>query len=214
MATTARAAELCKLAENAFRDVNIAYANELANVCKVHDIDVFEVIAISNRHPRVKILNPGPGVGGHCIAVDPWFIVESAPEDTPLIRAARQVNDGRPRRIADEVNTLVASIAKPVIACLGLSFKADIDDIRESPAVEVTELLAAAHPGSLLVVEPHIEILPDSLSAQGVRKVDLTEALTVADVVVVLVDHAAFKTERVRIAAAPRTVDPRGMLSV
>lgn len=212
--TSSKVAELCKLAENAFRDVNIAYANEIANVCSLHGVNVSEVIAISNRHPRVNILNPGPGVGGHCIAVDPWFIVESAPVDTPLIRAARSVNDQRPHRIVSEVAAKVASIAKPSIACLGLSFKPDIDDIRESPAVEIAKLLAEAYAGQVQVVEPHIAHLPGLLQEAGIRKVELGEALSTADIVVILVDHAVFMAERDLINKVPLIVDPRGMLDV
>ena len=212
--TSSKVAELCKLSENAFRDVNIAYANELANVCGLHGVSVSEVIAISNRHPRVNILNPGPGVGGHCIAVDPWFIVESAPEDTPLIRAARFVNDQRPHKVVAEVTAKIRQHAHPTIACLGLSFKPDIDDIRESPAVEVTRLLAEAHPGRVLVVEPHIASLPETFTRRGVRQVELAEALRRADILVILVDHAVFKAERETIAKASLIVDPRGMLEV
>ncbi|MFM9147097.1 MAG: nucleotide sugar dehydrogenase, partial [Verrucomicrobiota bacterium] len=140
--TDARTAELAKLAENAYRDVNIAYANELAAVCERVGVDVWELIALANRHPRVNVLRPGPGVGGHCVAVDPWFIVDAAPDATPLIRAARAVNDGRPAAVAARVRAGLAPGA--AVACLGLAFKPDVDDLRESPAVAVAALLAAA----------------------------------------------------------------------
>lgn len=210
--TRAREAELCKLAENAFRDVNIAYANELANVCDIASIDVWEVIRLANRHPRVNILNPGPGVGGHCIAVDPWFIVESAPGDTPVIQAARAVNDGRPRRVVEKIRAAVEGLRSPMVACLGLSFKPDIDDLRESPAVDVV-LKAACLPGvTMLAVEPNIEELPAYIRDAGVQLVDLETALSRADTVVLLVDHKSFRENAVRIAQRDRVIDTRGVL--
>jgi len=128
LTTTARTAELVKLTENAYRDVNIAFANEISLVCDELDIDVWETLELANHHPRVNILNPGPGVGGHCIAVDPWFIVHSAPDATPLIRSARQVNDGKPAAIADKIVAAAETFSQPVIAFLGLAYKANIDD--------------------------------------------------------------------------------------
>src|SRR5665213_661466 len=213
MPARAREAELCKLAENAFRDVNIAYANELANVCDAQDINVWEVIRLANRHPRVNILNPGPGVGGHCIAVDPWFIVESAPNDTPVIRAARTVNDARPNRIVDKIRTAVAGLESPVIACLGLAFKPDIDDLRESPAVDVVVAAASLPGATLLAVEPNIENLPPMVREAGVVLVDLPTALLRADVVVLLVDHQMFRKAADSIAQARSIIDTRGILS-
>lgn len=210
--TRAREAELCKLAENAFRDVNIAYANELANVCDVNDINVWEVIRLANRHPRVNILNPGPGVGGHCIAVDPWFIVEAAPDDTPVIKSARIVNDARPGRVVQKVATSIEGISEPVIVCLGLAFKPDIDDLRESPAVDVAMAAAALAGARVLAVEPNIETLPGRIAAAGIELVDLEQGLARADVVVVLVDHKSFKEAADRIAGAKVVIDTRGML--
>ena len=210
--TQAREAELCKLAENAFRDVNIAYANELANVCDRNGVDVWEVIRLANRHPRVNILNPGPGVGGHCIAVDPWFIAESAPDDTPVIQAARRVNDGRPHRVVEKIAAATADLATPVVACLGLAFKADIDDLRESPAVEIALEAAGLHGIKVLAVEPNISALPPALAAAGVELVDLDAAVARADVLVLLVDHKPFKVAAERLAAAPRVIDTRGLL--
>ncbi|MFN4288237.1 MAG: UDP-N-acetyl-D-mannosamine dehydrogenase [Brevundimonas sp.] len=208
--TSTRAAELTKLAENAFRDVNIAFANELANVCDIKGIDVWEVIALANRHPRVNILRPGPGVGGHCIAVDPWFIVEAAPHDTPLIKAARTVNDARPHRVLEQVSEAIHGLERPVVACLGLAFKPDIDDLRESPAVEVAMALGARDDLSVLAVEPNITTLPEALSAQGVKLVGLEEAMG-ADLVLVLVDHTPFKRQAALIDGAKRLIDTRGI---
>src|SRR5690606_33181732 len=127
-------------------DVNIAFANEIAAVSEAMHIDVWEVIRLANRHPRVNILSPGPGVGGHCIPVDPWFIVAAAPQLTPLVRTAREVNDRRPHRVAEQVVAKAKRFRSPSIACLGLTFKANVDDIRESPAIEVVERIARALP--------------------------------------------------------------------
>ena len=210
--TGARTAELVKLAENSFRDVNIAFANELSLVCERVGIDVWEAMALANRHPRVDILKPGPGVGGHCIAVDPWFIVDSAPEETVLIQAARQVNDGKPARVAAAVRAAAQQVAAPSIACLGLSYKANIDDLRESPALEITRTLAGEGIGDILVVEPHIDALPEALSGlANVELVDLDRALDEADVVVLLVDHQSFKSvDRTRLAGKA-VIDTRGI---
>ena len=210
--TGARTAELVKLAENSFRDVNIAFANELSLVCERVGIDVWEAMALANRHPRVDILKPGPGVGGHCIAVDPWFIVDSAPEETVLIQAARQVNDGKPARVAAAVRAAARQMAAPRIACLGLSYKANIDDLRESPALEITRTLAGEGSGSILVVEPHIDALPEALSGlANVELVDLDRALDEADVVVLLVDHQSFKSDDRTRLAGKAVIDTRGI---
>ena len=196
LTTTARTAELVKLAENAFRDVNIAFANELSLVADRLGIDVWEVVELANRHPRVNVLKPGPGVGGHCIAVDPWFIVDSAPEETPLIQAARKVNDGKPRYLARRVIAAakgLKGVNEPAIACLGLAYKADIDDLRESPAVAVVREIAAAKAGRVLAVEPHVKALPAPLAGlKGVELAGLDAALAAAHVVVLLTDHKAF----------------------
>ena len=208
--TTARTAELVKLAENAYRDVSIAFANELANVAGKLDIDPWEAIRLANHHPRVNILNPGPGVGGHCIAVDPWFIVDSAPDDTDLIRAARAVNDGRPQRVADAIKDAAAGLDAPRIACLGLSYKADIDDLRESASIDVVELLA--HDGlQLIVVEPHVKALPAALAGFGnVRLASLEDALSACQVVALLTDHREFRELGRERLAGKRLVDTRG----
>jgi UDP-N-acetyl-D-mannosaminuronic acid dehydrogenase len=208
--TDARTAELVKLAENAYRDLNIAYANELAAVCERVGIDARDVIGLANRHPRVNILNPGPGVGGHCIAVDPWFIVDAAPDATPLIQAARAVNDGVPARVVAQVLATAKDHPGP-IACLGLAYKADIDDLRQSPAVDVVQGLAQAGAGDILVVEPHIDALPEELAGlKGVRLVSLDDALAAAATVVLLTDHRAFRQLAADALAGKGIVDTRG----
>lgn len=191
--TTARTAEMAKLTENAFRDVNIAFANELSLICDRLDIDVWELIKMANLHPRVSILQPGPGVGGHCIAVDPWFIVDSAPEEARLIRTARTVNDGKPDWVIEQVMAKAAKLKDPVIACFGLAFKPDVDDLRESPALEITRRLGAAGGARILAVEPHVHALPSALSDHGVTFTDFDAALEQADICVLLVDHSTFK---------------------
>jgi UDP-N-acetyl-D-mannosaminuronic acid dehydrogenase len=191
--TDVRTAELCKLTENSFRDVNIAFANELSLICDLLDINVWELISLANRHPRVNILQPGPGVGGHCIAVDPWFIVSSAPDKARLIATARMVNDSKPNFVVAKIKEKAARFKDPVIACLGLSYKADIDDLRESPAVQIVHNLAQGHKGRILVVEPHISELPARLAAlDNLEFVDLGTALKQADILAFLVNHRIF----------------------
>ena len=199
--TNARTAEMAKLTENSCRDVQIAFANELSIICDELDIDVWELISLANRHPRINILQPGPGVGGHCIAVDPWFIVSKTPEQAKIIHTARQVNDSKPEWVVDKVKIAIADFlqanpdktAKDVtVACLGLAFKADIDDLRESPALNITKSIETIHAGALLTVEPNIKSLPDTFSDKTLL-VSLDDALTTADVIVVLVDHKEFK---------------------
>lgn len=211
--TNSRTAELVKLSENAFRDVNIAFANELSVVCEKLGVDVWNVIEFANRHPRVKILNPGPGVGGHCIAVDPWFIVASCPEETPLLRTAREVNDSMPHRVVDRVVAAAKSLGKqrPTVACLGLSYKANIDDVRESPAVEVAQLLGAENSIQTLVVEPYLESLPPSLEGKGLEFSVLDAALLRADIAVLLVDHNQFKAIKPGTLQGKTVVDTRGL---
>lgn len=189
--TDARTAEMCKLTENASRDVGIAFANELSLVCYRLGIDVWELIQLANRHPRVKILQPGPGVGGHCIAVDPWFIVDSAPDLARIIRTAREINDEKPLHVIHRVKEIAQRFKSPVIACLGLTFKADVDDLRESPAVDIVQHLAADHNNHVIVVEPHIRELPAVLRGK-VELGSLEYAVVAADVVVLLVNHHEF----------------------
>ena len=198
--TNARTAEMCKLTENSFRDVNIAFANELSLICDHQNINVWELIRLANRHPRVNILQPGPGVGGHCIAVDPWFIVAQNPKEARLVRTAREVNDGKPYWVLDKVKSAVADCltatgkraAEIKIACFGLAFKPDIDDLRESPALEITHMSADWHAGTTLAVEPNVHQLPKVL-AEKVALTDTAQALVDADVLVMLVDHSQFK---------------------
>ncbi|TDY16891.1 UDP-N-acetyl-D-mannosaminuronic acid dehydrogenase [Paraburkholderia sp. BL6665CI2N2] len=210
--TDARTAEMCKLTENSFRDVNIAFANELSIIADELDINVWELIRLANRHPRVSILQPGPGVGGHCIAVDPWFIVDSAPEQSRLIRTARLVNDDKPRHVIDRVKKAADRFKEPVIACLGLAFKANIDDLRESPALEITRTLADMRLGRVLAVEPNIDSLPAALDGK-VELCDLLDALGIADIVIVLVDHVPFKRlDTVRLQSKV-VIDTRGLLA-
>jgi len=203
-----RTAEMVKLVENASRDVSIAFANELSKVCDKFGLDVWRVIALANRHPRVNILNPGPGVGGHCIAVDPWFIVHAAGDLAPLMRTAREVNDSKPAYVAAQVAARVRPGER--IACLGLAYKADTDDLRESPAIDVVEHLAANGLGPLLAVEPNVETLPAKLSALGVEKVDLETALAQADLLLLLVDHREFRELDRDLLAGRRIHDTRG----
>lgn len=188
--TDATTAEMAKLMENTFRDVNIALANEFSLIAEAVGIDVWEAIDIANRHPRVRILRPGPGVGGHCIAVDPWFLVEAAPREARLIRQARLVNDSMPHHVVDLVMHGADTGRPPIVACLGLTYKADVDDTRESPAVEVVELLVSrgAFPK---VYDPHVKTWQSkgTYHAQSIE-----DAIRDTDTALVLVDHAEFRT--------------------
>ncbi|UDJ86995.1 UDP-N-acetyl-D-mannosamine dehydrogenase [Erwinia amylovora] len=216
--THARTAEMCKLTENSFRDVNIAFANELSLICTEQGINVWELIRLANRHPRVNILQPGPGVGGHCIAVDPWFIVAQNPELARIIRTAREVNDSKPHWVLEQVQRQVADClmasnrraSELKIACLGLAFKPDIDDLRESPAVQVTSMIAAWHQGTTLVVEPNVPHLPAALQEKATL-VTLDDALQQADVLVMLVDHRQFKAIDPATLNQPWIVDTKGV---
>ena len=209
--TDARTAEMAKLTENAFRDVNIAFANELSLISDELGIDVWELIELANKHPRVNILQPGPGVGGHCIAVDPWFIVSSAPGTSRLIRTAREVNDGKPAWVLDQVARAAAGTENPTIAALGLAFKPDIDDLRESPALRIAQQLPQLVPGAtVLAVEPNIDGLPPALAEAGIELTDLEDAVRRADVVVLLVDHREFKALDRSLLDGVAVVDTRG----
>jgi len=210
--TSARTAELCKLTENAYRDVNIAFANEMSLVCDPLNVNVWELIELANRHPRVNILTPGPGVGGHCIAIDPWFIVDSAPELARLIRTAREVNDSKPAHVVKKVLEKANRFKNPRIACFGLSFKANIDDLRESPALGIVMELVKNDLASLLIVEPNIRTLPDSLkNIASAELVSIDYALKNADIIVGLVDHAEFKAIGKEALNEAVVVDTRGM---
>ncbi len=209
--TTARVAEMVKLAENAFRDVNIAFANELSLVSDKLGIDVWDVIRLANRHPRVNILSPGPGVGGHCIAVDPWFIVHSAPELTPLIRTAREVNDGKTDHVIGRAAAMIDAHPDAKVALLGLAFKANVDDFRESPALKVAELLVARFGERIAIVEPHIATLPPSLAPATL--IDIDQALSDCTIMIVLVDHDIFKSVPADERAGKAIYDTRGIWS-
>lgn len=210
--TDSRTAEMAKLTENSFRDVNIAFANELSIICDKLTINPWELIKLANRHPRVNILQPGPGVGGHCIAVDPWFIVDSAPEEARIIRTAREVNDFKPHYVVAQAVEAASKFKAPVIACLGLAFKANIDDLRESPSVGIVAELAAKGVGRILAVEPHVESLPKKLQGK-VELVDIQTAIEQADIVVLLVDHKHFNRIRPEKLQRCVVIDTRGFWS-
>jgi UDP-N-acetyl-D-mannosaminuronic acid dehydrogenase len=205
--TDATTAEMVKLMENTYRDVNIALANELAQVAEKVGINIWEAIEIANRHPRVNILKPGPGVGGHCIAVDPWFIVQSAPELTPLIQTTRRVNDSMPDYVAKMVKEAVTDVKRPVIACLGLTYKGDVDDIRESPAIKVIELLRAEG-FELRAYDPFVpmNVIPEQVPT-------IEAALSGVDAVLILTDHTAFRELRLDNINCP-VIDPRNVLAI
>jgi UDP-N-acetyl-D-mannosaminuronic acid dehydrogenase len=209
--TDARSAEMTKLVENAYRDVNIAFANELSMVADKMGLDVWEVIRLANRHPRVNILSPGPGVGGHCIAVDPWFIVHGAPEETPLIRTARGVNDGKIRHVIARAEALVSAHPQARVACLGLAFKANIDDFRESPARLVAATLARRFGSRIAVVEPYAAELPIEFTDTGAELIDIDTALEGCDVLIVLVDHDVFRVVPLAERAGKTIYDTRGI---
>lgn len=217
LVTNARTAEMSKLTENAFRDVNIAFANELSLICDRLNINVWELIELANHHPRVNILQPGPGVGGHCIAVDPWFIVSKTPDLARLVNTARLINDGKPEWVKNKVREAVLSLIKSGrdvkdirIACLGLAFKPDIDDLRESPALHITRDLAKEFPGQVTAVEPNVQTLPASLSDSSVELISLEKALQ-ADVIVLLVDHSPFKAIKIEPISGQFIVDTKGI---
>ena len=205
--TDSRTAELSKLVENSFRDVNIAFANELSVICDHLGINVWETIALANRHPRVNILQPGPGVGGHCIAVDPWFIVSSAPEQARLIRTAREVNDSKPHWVIDKVKAKAERFKAPVIGCLGLTFKANIDDMRESPSLDIIKDLISQNVGTVLACDPNVQSdkVPFPLF-------ELKDVLKQADILLLLVDHTEFKEIDLDTIKDKIVIDTRGAL--
>ena len=179
--------------ENAYRDVNIAFANEISVMCEKLKLDCWEAIELANRHPRVNILSPGPGVGGHCIAVDPWFLISALPTDARLMRAARDVNDGKPHFVLENVRRQIRRFRRPVVACLGITYKPDVDDLRESPSLEIVKTLANDKEAEILVVEPNLLELPPTLAGQAhVKKASLEDALEQADIVLVLLTHKQF----------------------
>lgn len=215
--TNARTAEMAKLTENSCRDVQIAFANELSIICDKLDINVWELISLANRHPRINILQPGPGVGGHCIAVDPWFIVSKTPEEALLIHSARKVNDSKPEwvinqvkiAVADYLQTNVDKTSKDVtISCLGLAFKANIDDLRESPALQIVQRLEYELSSPLVAVEPNITALPPSLKRTKLMPLD--KAISAANIIVVLVEHNEFIS--LEISSDKVVIDTKGMI--
>ncbi len=209
--TDVRTAELVKLVENAYRDVNIAFANEISNVCNALSVDPWLIRDIANSHPRVAMLRQGPGVGGHCISVDPWFMVHSAPDETPLVRIARQVNSDKPRRVAEQVISVCKTVEDPVIACLGLAYKADTDDLRGSPSISVIQQLGESFHDRLLIVEPNIAALPSELAGYAPGLVDLNTALEGANVIVLLTDHKEFHRVSWKQLSGKGIVDTRGI---
>lgn len=206
-------AEMAKLTENSFRDVNIAFANELSLIADNLNINVWELIELANHHPRVNILQPGPGVGGHCIAVDPWFIVSSDPENSKLIGTARRINDGKPEWVIDKVVEAIGKSEGTRLAILGLAFKPDIDDLRESPALEIAKRISTQFEDTQIdVVEPNIQSLPDSLSGfDNVELKPLEQAVESADVVLLLVDHRQFKEYDAEKLKAKTVIDTKGL---
>jgi UDP-N-acetyl-D-mannosaminuronic acid dehydrogenase len=208
--TSARTAEMTKLAENSFRDLNIAFANELSMICDEMSIDVWELRALANRHPRVDILSPGPGVGGHCIAVDPWFIVDSSPSSARLIRTSREVNRSKEAHIVMQVSDALQNKSDQTLVCLGLAFKPDIDDLRQSPALNiVSDIVSKQLSNRILVVEPNIDSLPDELEGK-VELCTYEEAMETADVALLLVDHKQFRAQA-RPSKAIKLIDTRGV---
>ncbi|MEC8157767.1 MAG: UDP-N-acetyl-D-mannosamine dehydrogenase [Pseudomonadota bacterium] len=193
LGTEAAVAELVKLAENSYRDVNIAFANELSMIAHDENLDIWEVIKIANRHPRVNILQPGCGVGGHCIALDPWFLASKAPARAPLISQARRVNDSKPKFVVSQVTTAISGIERPTVACLGIAFKPNVDDLRESPALDIAKQISKLQVQELLIAEPNIDKLPEIAWQTQATLVEYdSERLLEADVIVALVKHSQF----------------------
>ncbi len=211
IATTARVAEMVKLTENAFRDINIAFANELSIICDRLGANVWEVIDLANRHPRVNVLRPGPGVGGHCIAVDPWFIVNSAPDLAKIIRAGRETNDHKAHYIFDEAVALIEEHPYANIACCGLAFKANVDDLRESPALEIASKIAAKYKQRVKIVEPYIKALPPELAGHGAALTDIDTAIRTCEIAIILVDHDQFKMIPLAERRHLQVIDTRGI---
>lgn len=211
--TDAASAEMAKLVENAYRDVNIAFANELSLISEDLNLDVWEVIKLANHHPRVNVLTPGPGVGGHCIAVDPWFIAGASPAFSPLIQAARAINDAKPHHVAEQLIMKTARFRNPTVVCLGLAYKPNIDDLRESPAVQIVKEIADALPDlDLRVAEPFVHVLPASLSGRdNVRLQAAADAIDAADIVLLLVDHDHFRSLSRSRLAGKVVYDTRGV---
>lgn len=211
VATTARAAELVKLTENAYRDTNIAFANELSLICDRYEINVWEVIDLANRHPRVNVLRPGPGVGGHCIAVDPWFIIDSVPDLARVMRTSREVNNHKTELIVERALVLIDDHPYANVACCGLAFKANVDDLRESPALEIALHLAAKYGSRIKIVEPNLRRLPPELAKHGAEMMGVDEALRTCEIAILLVDHDEFKMTPLAERRHLDVIDTRGI---
>ena len=205
--TSAVAAEVTKLVENSYRDVNIAFANELSILADAFDVDPWEIIELANRHPRVNILSPGPGVGGHCISVDPWFLVHAAPDRTPLIRTAREVNDAKPHHVVRHIVELAKPFASPHIGCLGITYKADVDDLRESPSLEIVRQLRKQAIGEVLVCDPYVS--SERFSEFPLHA--LNDVLARSEILVLLTDHRPFREVPRRVLQEKVVVDTRGI---
>lgn len=213
-ATDSRTAELVKLIENSYRDVNLAFANELSFICDELGVDVWQAIGLANKHPRVNILKPGAGVGGHCIAVDPWFVVHAAPEAARLIRTAREVNDAKPHWVVDRILKHAERFRDPVVACFGIAYKPNVDDMRESPSVEIVERLAERSNLKVLVVEPNVSELPGPLRGHpNVRLVTADEARRDADILALLVSHKQFERMDSKALLGKVVVDAIGLMN-
>ncbi|HEY4308534.1 MAG TPA: UDP-N-acetyl-D-mannosamine dehydrogenase [Pirellulales bacterium] len=206
-ATSAKTAEVTKLVENAYRDVNIAFANELSILADYLEIDPWELISLANRHPRVNILSPGPGVGGHCISVDPWFLVHTAPQFTPLIRTAREVNDAKPHHVVEHVAKLARQFHAPKIGCLGLTYKADVDDLRESPSLEIVRDLLKLNLGEVLACDPYVS--PKRFTEFPLHA--LSDVVQQSQVLVLLTDHRQFRDIPKKTLQEKVVVDTRGL---
>ena len=206
LSTDSRTAEMAKLTENSSRDVSIAFANELSLICDEEGINVWELISLANRHPRVNILTPGPGVGGHCIAVDPWFIVARSPKYAKLIKTARLVNDAKPDWVIEKVKSRAEKFKRPVIGCLGLAFKADVDDLRESPAVDIVRKLIKDDVGEILISEPNLN------KHDEFDLIACEELIQRADIILLLVDHKEFKGIKTLELNEKVLIDTRGII--
>lgn len=211
VATTARAAELVKLTENAYRDTNIAFANELSMICDHYEINVWEVIDLANRHPRVNVLRPGPGVGGHCIAVDPWFIIDAVPDIARVMKTSREVNNHKTELVVERAVALIDDHPYANVACCGLAFKANVDDLRESPALEIALHLAEKYGSRIKIVEPNIRQLPSELARHGAEMMNIDQALHACEIAILLVDHDEFKMTPLAERRHLDVIDTRGI---
>lgn len=209
--TDATTAEMIKLTENSYRDVNIAFANELSMICDKLELNIWDVIRLANKHPRVNILSPGPGVGGHCIAVDPWFIVDCVPNDAKLIKTARQINDSKPHHVINQVKNAAKKLINPNILCLGLTYKADVEDLRESPSLDIALELSKIFPDNLMVSDPILSKNQKVDLQKKMRLVDFEMGLKNADIIVLLTDHSVFKTISHNDIMQKIVIDTRGM---